>query len=121
MQLLDYGPGQFYGRHHDQGQAEAHDPAYSPGPRVLTFFLYLSDVEEGGETEFTDIGLKVKPKKGSAILWPSVRNHNLTTVDRRTHHAALPVLKGRKYAANTWIHLYDYRTPEIWGCTGGDI
>ena len=28
----------------------------APGPRILTFFLYLSDVEEGGETAFPDLG-----------------------------------------------------------------
>ena len=28
----------------------------APGPRILTFFLYLSDVEEGGETAFPNIG-----------------------------------------------------------------
>jgi len=26
------------------------------GPRILTFFLYLSDVEEGGETSFSLLG-----------------------------------------------------------------
>jgi hypothetical protein len=27
------------------------------GPRILTFFLYLSDVEEGGETSFPQLGI----------------------------------------------------------------
>ena len=26
--------------------------------RILTFFLYLSDVEEGGTTDFVDLGLR---------------------------------------------------------------
>lgn len=34
------------------------------GPRILTFFLYLSDVEEGGETGFPKMNLQVTPKKG---------------------------------------------------------
>lgn len=25
---------------------------------------------------------------------------------------------GRKYAANSWIHLFDYMRPNLWGCTG---
>ena len=38
---------QFYRRHHDTiPELET----MQPGPRVYTFFLYLSDVEEGGGT-----------------------------------------------------------------------
>jgi hypothetical protein len=118
FQVLDYGPGQEYKTHHDQGQEEASDPSNIAGPRVLTFFLYLSDVEEGGETNFPDLGIKVKPEKGSAILWPSVTDGDLTKVEPLTMHAAMPVKKGRKFAANSWLHLYDYRTPNLWGCTG---
>jgi len=118
FQVLDYGVGQQYNTHHDQGQADARDPANTAGPRILTFFLYLSDVDGGGETNFPDVGLKVSPEKGAAILWPSVLNSDLTTIEPKTHHAALPVKKGRKFAANSWLHLYDYRTPNLWGCTG---
>jgi hypothetical protein len=85
---------------------------------ILTFFLYLSDVEEGGETEFPLIDLKVQPKRGKAILWPSVQNQNLLVQEGRTNHAALPVVKGLKYAANSWIHLYDFQKSNLWGCTG---
>jgi prolyl 4-hydroxylase len=59
-------------------------------------------VEEGGETNFPDLGIKVKPEKGSAVLWPSVRNDALTTIEPSTRHAALPVIKGHKFAANSW-------------------
>ena len=60
----------------------------------------------------------VKPKKGRALLWPSTLNHNPEAIDSRTMHEARPVLKGRKFAANSWIHLYDYNIPNKWGCTG---
>lgn len=39
-------------------------------------------------------------------------------MDPMTHHAALPVEKGVKFAANHWIHQRDYKTPNVWGCTG---
>ena len=45
-------------------------------------------------------------------------DHNLEVQDIRTMHEARPVLRGTKYAANAWIHLYNYETPNLWGCTG---
>ena len=56
------------------------------GPRILTFFLYLSDVEEGGETAFPMLGISVKPKKGKALLWPSVIDSDLLQYEARTLH-----------------------------------
>ena len=88
-----------------------------PG-RILTFFLYLSDVEEGGETSFPLLGLSVKPKMGRALLWPSVLDEDPGAIDPRTSHEARPVIRGRKYAANSWIHSHDYVKPNLWGCTG---
>ena len=115
FQILQYEAGQFYRAHHDNGADDASLPA---GPRVLTFFLYLSDVEEGGETNFPFLNISVKPKKGRAVLWPSTLDSAPDTTDRRTVHEAKPVIKGIKYAANAWIHLYNFRIPNLWGCTG---
>jgi prolyl 4-hydroxylase len=89
------------------------------GPRIYTLFLYLSDVEEGGETEFPSLGLRVTPRKGAAVLWPSVSDSDPDRRnDIRTMHQALPVIKGLKYAANIWIHMYDYKTQWHNDCTG---
>lgn len=61
----------------------------------------------------------MKPKKGRALLWPSVIDEGmLYEQDERTHHQAKPVLKGSKFASNAWIHSRDYMKPNIWGCTG---
>ena len=88
------------------------------GPRLYTFFLYLSDVEEGGQTAFNKLGFEVEPKSGRAVLWPSVRNDDPFTADPRTKHEAKPVLKGEKYAANAWLHMYNFKAPFRVGCTG---
>jgi prolyl 4-hydroxylase len=60
--------------------------------------MYLSDVEEGGETQFTNLGdpprLTVLPKKGKALLWPSVKSNYPLEWDTRKHHAALTCFKG---------------------------
>ena len=107
FQILRYEPGQFYRQHHDQQTAH-----WTPqGVRVYTFFVYLTDVEAGGGTKFNDLGLVVTPKLGRAILWPSVVAADLLTGEKNTHHEALPVERGIKFAANLWIHLYDFKTP----------
>ena len=118
LQLLKYDENQFYGEHHDY---IPHHVDRQCGPRILTFFLYLSDVEEGGATRFPQLhaskgGLKINPKKGRALLWPSVVNSDPNKKDYRTNHEAMPVIKGRKYGANAWIHLRDFQTPNKSGC-----
>ena len=94
-------------RHHDTIPELEQMPC---GPRVYTFFLYLCDVEEGGGTKF-DGGFTVQPRAGRAVLWPATFNDRPFEKDDRTHHEALPVEKGVKYAANLWQHLYDFKTP----------
>lgn len=115
FQVLKYEKGQKYQVHHDMGM---HHNGLACGPRILTFFLYLSDVEEGGETGFPNLHIDVKPQKGKAVLWPSTMDDDPTVQDIRTMHEAKPVVNGLKYGANSWIHLYDFQVPNLWGCTG---
>jgi len=122
FQMLRYEEGQFYRTHHDYID---HQKERSCGPRILTFYLYLSDVEEGGGTGL-HIGniqsqdedyLVVSPKKGRALLWPSVLNSDPIKKDFRTMHQAITVEKGTKFGANVWIHLYDVVSAQKRGCT----
>lgn len=113
-QLLHYQEGQFYRRHHD------YIPFHnfrSQGVRILTVFVYLNDVTEGGGTRFTDLDITVEPRQGRALLWPSVLNDSPSAIDKRTHHEALPVIKGEKYGANGWYHERDFKTPYGKGCS----
>jgi hypothetical protein len=128
IQLLKYIPGQFYKDHHDES-GDQHDIKYNvDGPRIVTFFLYLNDLDDddddggagaGGETRFTNIFgdetniyLDVKPKKGRALIWPSMLNEDLNGFEHKTYHEARVVNKGNKYGANAWLHLRDYRNLE---------
>ena len=115
MQLLKYEPGAYYRLHHDW-IPEQLDAAC--GPRAYTFFLYLSDVEEGGGTKFPYIDKIVMPKKGSAVLWPHGLDSDPRVKDDRTHHEAMPVIKGVKWAANYWIHGRDFKLAMASGCDG---
>jgi prolyl 4-hydroxylase len=113
LQLLQYEKDQFYQLHSDY---LAHETERQAGVRVLTLFFYLSNVLEGGETYFANVGLKVQPKKGQLIMWPSVLDADPNQRDPRTDHTALPVIQGIKYGVNAWIHQRDFKTPHRFGC-----
>ena len=67
------------------------------GVRILTLFIYLNDVEEGGETEFLYQGVKVKPKAGRVCIWPAALTHL---------HRGNPIYTGSKYLITGWV-TYD--------------
>lgn len=115
VQVLQYEVGQYYGGHHDFIPAHSRLPC---GPRVYTLFMYLSEVEEGGETEFERLGIRATPKKGRALLWPSTFDARPLEQDHRTFHEAKPVIRGTKHAANMWLHQFDFKKAHRLGCSG---
>ena len=114
LQLLKYETGQFYRQHHDYIEFQRDRRC---GPRILTFFLYLSDVEEGGGTHFPILNITVYPKVGRALLWPSILDNSPLDKDPVTDHEAQDVIKGLKFGANAWLHTYDYMDASRLGCT----
>jgi hypothetical protein len=96
--------------------------------RLLTLFMYLNNVEEGGETAFPLIGdnkwlreeegdlnicsgLKIKPKANTCVLWYNIlgeEQHNATYVDNNSLHMGCDVVHGVKWAANKWVYNKDY-------------
>lgn len=113
LQLLRYEKSQHYNRHHD---LIGYQKDRQCGVRIFTLYFYLNDVEEGGGTHFPELDLTVTPKRGRAVLWPSVYDHNPNVADPRTEHEAMPVIKGVKYGANAWIHQRDFKNPHRNGC-----
>jgi prolyl 4-hydroxylase len=99
-----YHPGQQFKEHCDWFDTNA---AYwateyaSGGQRSWTGMVYLNDVEDGGVTAFTRLGVTIPPQAGSLLLW----NNNLPggTVNWDTMHAALPVVSGVKYIITKWF------------------
>ncbi len=81
-------PGEFYHWHVDGG---SHEFAY----RQLVAIWYLNDVDgPGGETEFKQQGLKIKPERGKLIVFPPFWTHE---------HRGVTLERGIKYIATTWI------------------
>jgi hypothetical protein len=62
--------------------------------RVFSAVLYLNDVEEGGETVFTNFGISIKPKKNTLAIFPA----NFAYV----HQANKPI-SNDKYVVVTWF------------------
>jgi len=124
LQIANYGIGGFYEPHFDFARIVPLRPppwekrdnyTYLPvtplhqrntesGERVATWLFYLSDVQSGGATVFTNIGQAVTPSKGDAVFWYNL-NHD-GTGDYETRHAACPVLMGEKWVCNRWIHEF---------------
>jgi hypothetical protein len=77
-----------FDRHIDVGD---HDSAR----RFLVLFFYLNDVEEGGETVFTELDYSVKPKTGSVLIFPPTWQYP---------HAGLPPISNNKYIVGTYLH-----------------
>jgi len=113
FEFLSYGPGQHYKAHLDaMALPEVEPQEVGCGPRVLTVFFYLSDVIAGGATRFPKANLSVTPEKGKVIVWLNVKKQDMWLPSNYAAHTAMPVRKGRKIAANFWVHPFDYRTPE---------
>ena len=71
--------------------------------------ITLVQVEEGGETHFTELGIKVAPKPGLAVMFYSTTPDG--SLDRLTRHSKLrnpnfeggcAVTKGQKWCATKW-------------------
>lgn len=122
-QILRYEEGEQYVAHHDY-----FDPAMYKNNRniqdmikkglynrLATVFFYLSDVEEGGQTNFPRAGgrrqprdfadcskgVSVFPRRGRIIIFYSM--HPSGEMDETSLHAGCAVKRGTKWSANKWI------------------
>eukprot|EP01084_Bolivina_argentea_P080193 145291_1 len=89
IQIVRYTNGQQFRLHHDAGTLSIHHPQRNMDEeyavdlllplRVYSFFVYLTSLEagEGGETYFTKLGLKIRPQRGTAVLWCNVDVDNV--------------------------------------------
>ncbi len=58
-------------------------------------------VAHGGYTAFPRLGVKVQPKKGSAVFWHNIKRSGRS--DMAMLHGGCPVLLGSKWVANKWV------------------
>ncbi|KDO71350.1 hypothetical protein CISIN_1g023009mg [Citrus sinensis] len=124
LQVLHYEAGQKYEPHFDYFMDEFNTK--NGGQRMATVLMYLSDVEEGGETVFPNAqgnisavpwwnelsecgktGLSIKPKMGDALLFWSMKPD--ASLDPSSLHGGCPVIKGNKWSSTKWIRVNEYK------------
>jgi len=101
-QISRYRYGEEYKPHYDSFDvSEAGIRSLQKGgQRVTTVLVYLNDVEIGGQTAFPKIGIEIKPKQGTALVFfPATTGGE---VDENTLHAALPAVS-EKLVIQAWV------------------
>ena len=77
------------------------------GQRSWTAMAFLNEVEEGGETHFTEVGIKIEPKPGVLLIWNNALPDG--TPNEGTMHAGTPVVRGSKYVITKWYRTRQWR------------
>ncbi|MFU8830622.1 MAG: prolyl hydroxylase family protein [Wenzhouxiangella sp.] len=114
MVILRYAPGQQYHWHRDYIQPSSEDvrrEIASFGQRIHTGIVYLNDGFEGGETEFRDWALSLRPRAGQCIGFSSVDAEG--NLDANSIHRGTPVIRGEKWIGTLW-----FRSRRLWSREG---
>jgi prolyl 4-hydroxylase len=103
VQAQRYDVGQQFQDHTDwfDETLEFNKPHLNMGQRTWTLMVYLNNVEEGGETDFPEVGYTFKPKKGKAVIWNNLYENKQG--NPFTKHAGRPVKKGVKNIITKWF------------------
>ena len=105
LQVANYGIAGQYEPHFDHATLKKPKQfGKFGGNRIATMLMYMSDVERGGKTVFTNTGpgVVVSPEKGSGVFWYNLKRNGKS--NPKTEHAACPVVLGHKWVSNLWIH-----------------
>tara|TARA_B100001250_G_C19579530_1_gene691375 strand:+ start:46 stop:657 length:612 start_codon:yes stop_codon:yes gene_type:complete len=86
IRVYDKNDGHFL-RHMDQAGVAS---------RLFAIIMYLNTVDQGGETEFPDHNVKVKPEKGKVLIFPC---------NFMFYHQGNTPISGDKWIATAFINL----------------
>ena len=111
ISILHYSPGQEYKPHQDYFVGTAAGDTrieQQGGQRKVTVFTYLSEVQEGGETDFPELHLRIRPARGKAVKFMNLDADDMP--NPMTLHAGRPVIQGEKWLATFWFR----QRPFVW-------
>ena len=108
MEELDLGPDfpakysyeefrmkMYENNNYDQFNDHVDVQDYASARRFLVGFLYLNDVEVGGETSFPKLNFDISAKCGTILLFPPTWQYR---------HAGRPPVSNNKYIVGTYLH-----------------
>ena len=101
-----YLPGQEFQGHYDWFDTSAdywRKETRVGGQRSWTAMAWLNEVEEGGETRFSQLGIGFPPTAGSLLMWNNARPDG--TPNPAVLHAGMPVVRGVKYVITKWFRV----------------
>ena len=64
--------------------------------RLFAWMTYLNGVSDGGQTNFSHYGIKIKPEIGKTLIWPAEWTHA---------HTGEILKSGTKYIVTGWMHF----------------
>ena len=64
--------------------------------RLFAWMTYLNDVDDGGQTNFSHYGIKIKPETGKTLIWPAEWTHA---------HTGEILKSGTKYIVTGWMNF----------------
>ena len=115
VEVTHYPESNGYKSLHQNG--DIHDDWKMAGHRVISFYIPLSTVEDGGYLGFPSFEwLMIPPVGGQMIAWPNVLNTNPTLLNDRMSKEVLPVRKGDLYILELHAHQYDFKVAQERGC-----
>jgi prolyl 4-hydroxylase len=109
-EVLHYNVGETYKPHVDffhPSLPNFSEEMRQKGQRIKTCLVYLNDDFEGGETEFSRIGVKFRGRPGEALVFDNVLPNG--TGDMNTVHTGRPPTIGEKWLLSQWIRSKQQR------------
>lgn len=110
MQGQRYSVGQEFKAHHDffhPGQEYWQRERLAGGQRTWTAMIFLDEPEEGGNTEFPELGVGVRPQAGKMLIWNNATPDG--TLNHKTLHTGTPVTAGVKHIITKWYRQDNWR------------
>jgi hypothetical protein len=110
--VLHYDVGEEIANHYDF--IDPSIPGYEEevrtrGERIMTFLVYLNDGYEGGETDFPQLGVRHKGRRGEGLYF--INSLPGGGPDRRSQHAGRPPVSGEKWILSQFVR--DRRVLEL--------